>query len=90
MNDTTGNTMKDGCSYRDFANVTEEAFCKEMRLNAYDMALSSTTQNFPEKLHYMLGEMESDGQEHVISWHSHGRSFAIHDQQKLELELLPL
>ena len=33
---------------------------------------------FPEKLHTMLDEVEEQGLDHIVSWHPHGRSFAVH------------
>lgn len=33
---------------------------------------------FPVVLHRMLGEMENEGSEHIISWNDDGLSFAIH------------
>lgn len=47
-------------------------------------------QNFPVRLHYMLGDMETDGLDHIASWQPHGRSFIIHKPQTFENEFLPL
>lgn len=33
---------------------------------------------FPEKLHEMLENVEEEGLSHIVSWHPHGRSFAVH------------
>lgn len=34
---------------------------------------------FPVMLHRMLGEMGKEGNEHIISWNSDGKSFTIYD-----------
>jgi HSF-type DNA-binding len=33
---------------------------------------------FPLKLHFMLGEIEADGGEGIVSWAPHGRCFRVH------------
>ena len=43
----------------------------------------ATDRNFPVKLHYMLSELESDGQDHIVSWAPHGRCFVVHDQVRV-------
>jgi len=48
----------------------------------------STTQ-FPGKLHDMLCYVESQGMQSIISWNFDGRSFMIHDPEKL-LTILPI
>ncbi|GAX13371.1 hypothetical protein FisN_8Lu414 [Fistulifera solaris] len=45
--------------------------------------------NFPAKLHYLLGEMEKDGQNDIMSWQSDGLSFVVHDKARLEEHILP-
>jgi hypothetical protein len=47
-------------------------------------------QNFPVRLHYMLGDLEDDGMENVVSWQSHGRCFIVHDQDMLVEKVLAL
>lgn len=44
---------------------------------------------FPYKLHILLCDMESTGQEHIISWVEHGKAFKIHDQKKFETSIQP-
>jgi hypothetical protein len=66
--------------YRDLATIEEK-----------DLQTTSTKDtNFPEKLHYMLSDMEKDGLQHVASWQSHGRCFFVHDQKLFVGKVLPL
>lgn len=44
---------------------------------------------FPYKLHILLCDMESTGQEHIISWVEDGKAFKIHDQEKFETSIQP-
>jgi hypothetical protein len=67
--------------YRDFATVEE----KDLQATS-----SKKDATFPEKLHYMLSEMEKDGLQHVASWQSHGRCFLVHDQKLFAEKVLPL
>lgn len=48
-----------------------------------------STAQFPGKLHDMLCYVESHGLQSIISWNFDGRSFMIHDPEKL-LTVLPL
>lgn len=41
--------------------------------NTLSAFASKTEQPFPAKLHFMLDDMEKDGQAHIISWAPHGR-----------------
>lgn len=43
---------------------------------------------FPEKLHIMLEEVEKDGLDHIVSWHSHGRSFAVHKPKEFVADIM--
>ena len=45
--------------------------------------------SFPARLHYILGELEKDGLDHIVSWLPHGKGFKVHDPQLLETEILP-
>lgn len=38
-------------------------------------------QSFPLKLHYMLNEMEKDGQDSIVGWQPHGRCFLVKNQK---------
>jgi hypothetical protein len=67
--------------YQDCAYVTEQ-----------DMKAPSSSkkdQDFPEKLHYVLNEMEKDGLQHIASWRSHGRCFVVHDRKLFTEQILP-
>jgi hypothetical protein len=69
--------------YRDYATVEEKDLQDER-------SSSKNESNFPERLHYLLGEMEKDGLQHVASWQPHGRCFLIHDQKYFAEKILPL
>jgi HSF-type DNA-binding len=53
-------------------------------------ANGSAEQNFPVKLHYLLGDMEKDGLDHIVSWQTHGRSFTVHKPKDFAKLILPL
>lgn len=44
---------------------------------------------FAYKLHILLGDMETTGCEHIISWVDDGRAFKIHDRRKFEQLVQP-
>jgi hypothetical protein len=44
---------------------------------------------FPEKLHLMLGAVEEEGLEHIVSWLPHGRSFMVHKPKEFVAEIMP-
>jgi len=44
---------------------------------------------FPEKLHLMLDNVEEEGLDHIVSWHPHGRSFAVHKPKDFVAEIMP-
>jgi len=44
---------------------------------------------FPARLHYVLREVEKDGQDDVLSWLPDGLGFCVHDRERLEKEILP-
>lgn len=46
-------------SYRDFSMECEQG--------------QALDESFPVKLHYMLADIERDGADHLVAWHSHGR-----------------
>jgi len=70
--------------YMDYANVTADQFPKT------EGDSSVKYQIFPVLLHYILGELEKDGLDHIISWHPQGRSFIVHDRRLLEKSVLPM
>jgi len=47
------------------------------------------TTHFPALLHAMLTRAEGDGYQNICSWHSHGRSFLVHNRQKFVKEVMP-
>ena len=44
---------------------------------------------FPEKLHRMLESVEREGSTDIVSFHSHGRSFAIHKPRMFVEKIMP-
>jgi hypothetical protein len=44
---------------------------------------------FPQKLYQMLQEAEENGQEDVLSFFEHGRTFAIHNLEKFFNDIMP-
>jgi hypothetical protein len=44
---------------------------------------------FPEKLYFMLQDVEKQGKSNIISFCPHGRAFAIHDMKAFTDEILP-
>ena len=46
--------------------------------------------SFPERLHFVLEQAESEGYEDLISWQPHGRAFVVHDSEKLTEKVLKL
>jgi hypothetical protein len=71
-----------GGHYRDFVATVEE---RDLQATS-----SMKKSNFPEKLHYVLSDMEKDGLQHVASWQPHGRCFVVHDKQLFVEKVLPL
>jgi hypothetical protein len=47
------------------------------------------TEPFPEKVHRMLTDAEKEGNEDILSFYPHGRSFGIHKQDRFVSEILP-
>ena len=43
---------------------------------------------FPVILHRMLGDMSKEGNEHIISWNSDGKSFTIYDSKEFAEKIL--
>jgi hypothetical protein len=82
MHQINGEPNTTGRLYRDFATVEE----KDLQASTS----SNKDSSFPERLHYVLSEMEKDGLQHVASWQSHGRCFLVHDQKLFAEKVLPL
>jgi hypothetical protein len=74
-----GNHTSDS-SLRDYANVAD----KDMQGTT-----SKKDPKFPERLQYVLSEMEKDGLQHIASWQPHGRCFIVHDQKLFTEKILP-
>jgi hypothetical protein len=81
MSEQNGEPDTSGRLYRDFATIEEK--------NLEDTS-SKKGSNFPERLHYMLSDMEKDGLQHVASWQPHGRCFLVHDPNLFAEKVLPL
>jgi hypothetical protein len=43
---------------------------------------------FPEKLHYMLSQVDGEGVSHIVSWQPHGRCFIVHKPQEFVQEVM--
>ena len=77
----------DSQGYRDYANETEDPSLAE----AVDgKGGANNDQNFPVRLHFMLGDMEADGLDHIVSWQPHGRCFIVHKPNDFAEKILPL
>jgi hypothetical protein len=81
-NQQTGTPLSSSNVYQDYADVTEQ----DMKAPPS----SKKESNFPERLHYVLSEMEKDGLQHIASWQPHGRCFLIHDLKLFAEKILPL
>ena len=76
-------------SYRDFGNAKESDLKSLAGLDLQKSASApKNNNNFPEKLHYVLNEMEKDGLESVASWQPHGRCFIVHDPKQFSNDIL--
>jgi hypothetical protein len=66
--------------FRDYASANEQ-----------DLKATSSKADacFPERLHYMLSDMEKDGLQHIASWQPHGRCFVVRDQTLFTENVLP-
>jgi hypothetical protein len=77
MEDLTRNGGQPG--YHDYANEQDDS-----------EETASKNPRFPERIHYLLSEMEKEGNEHIASWQPHGRCFLVHDKKLFEKKVLPL
>jgi hypothetical protein len=87
MNQKNGTPITSGKVYQDYADVTKQDTTQD---TMKETSSSKKDSQFPEKLHYVLGEMEKDGLQHIASWQPHGRSFIVHDQELFAEKILPL
>lgn len=44
---------------------------------------------FPEKLHYMLSQMEQNETPDVVNWQPHGRCFIVHKPKEFVEDIMP-
>lgn len=44
---------------------------------------------FPEKLHFMLSQMEQNESSHIVNWQPHGRCFVVHKPKEFVEEIMP-
>jgi hypothetical protein len=76
--------------YRDFANLTEMDACDMWDRDYYSRSsCAKKDKNFPERLHYVLSEIEKDGLQHIAFWQPHGRCFMVRDQKLFTKDFLP-
>ena len=47
------------------------------------------SQPFPEKLHYMLSRVDSEGLSDIVSWQPHGRCFIVRKPKEFVTEIMP-
>ena len=47
------------------------------------------SQPFPEKLHFMLSRVESEGLSDIVSWQPHGRCFIVRKPKEFVTEIMP-
>lgn len=79
-------------SYRDFSTITEQD-ARNLQgtgdmLGIFDHAAASSVHVFPEKMHYILLELENEGSRDIVSWLPHGRAFMVHSLKLFEEEIL--
>ena len=68
--------------YRDASNLNDPI--PDTRRNR-----GGVTEPFPEKLHRMLEQTETEGLTDVVSFFCHGRAFAIHKPRRFSEEIMP-
>jgi len=44
---------------------------------------------FPEKLHYMLSQMDKNETAHIVNWQTHGRCFVVHKPKEFVEDIMP-
>jgi hypothetical protein len=44
---------------------------------------------FPEKLHYMLSQMDQNETAHIVNWQPHGRCFVVHKPKEFVEVIMP-
>ena len=58
-------------------NKGGQSFTNRCKMNTMNDYGNDEMEAFPQRLHKMLGEMEVQGKDHIISWNPDGRSFTI-------------
>ena len=86
----TDNNYNDGSKAVDYQDYSSELQPESLTLLTKGKNGSNSEQNFPVKLHYMLGDMEADGLGHIVSWQPHGRSFTVNKPKEFVETILPL
>lgn len=73
--------------YRDFSH--EVPMVGELSLVGPSSLERTPNAPFPLKLHEILAQIEKNGDDHIIGWLPHGRSFKIHDHRMFVDDVLP-
>ena len=88
-------------TYRDFANVLDTDTKDNGIPNATTSSgvepyqpvpttgIRTTVENFPAKVHYMLGEIKRDGLDHIVSWQPHGRAVLVRSPTRFVGTIMP-
>ena len=84
-----GSMMEAFEQYRDFGQAIDDTKpvkegledCRR-RQGQYDL--------FPCKLHYLLEQLEIEGNHGILEWRPHGRAFEICDEEAFATKVLPL
>jgi hypothetical protein len=74
-------------TYRDHADAKEDTSPSSTPLNRKHKG--GVKAPFPEKLHQVLEQVETDGLSHIISWQPHGRCFVIHKPKQFVSDIMP-
>ena len=74
-------------SYRDHSH--EAPLPEELDLVGPKAPTRTPNAAFPLKLHEILSQIETDGQDDIIGWLPHGRSFKIYKQKEFVDKILP-
>ena len=74
--------------YKDYSEICEDdqQGGKSKTDSEVSLSLKSTKNSknscFASKLHYMLSDLEKEGNDDIICWQPHGRSFIIRDRKR--------
>ena len=83
------NELSDGCEDEYDHEILQRY--RQYASNIHKEGLSGKNKcgPFPFRFHMILSEIEKDGDAHIVSWLTHGRSFAIHKQGLFQAEIMP-